>query len=56
MGVDWLAYGYGCLVASGGIIGYAKAGMLFIKEIVPFFALINNWEFVYLSFKKLEFM
>jgi len=26
MGVDWFAYGYGALVATGGIIGYAKAG------------------------------
>ncbi|NP_001279149.1 transmembrane protein 14C [Callorhinchus milii] len=26
MAVDWLGYGYAALVASGGIIGYAKAG------------------------------
>ncbi len=32
MGVDWLAYGYATLVASGGIIGYAKAGKLQIRK------------------------
>ncbi|XP_003223611.2 transmembrane protein 14C [Anolis carolinensis] len=26
MSVDWLGYGYAALVASGGIVGYAKAG------------------------------
>ncbi|KAM4706385.1 transmembrane protein 14C [Rhinophrynus dorsalis] len=26
MGVDWIGYGYAALVASGGIIGYVKAG------------------------------
>ncbi|XP_053322374.1 transmembrane protein 14C [Spea bombifrons] len=26
MGVDWFGYGYAALVASGGIIGYVKAG------------------------------
>uniref|UniRef100_A0A8C5T547 Transmembrane protein 14C n=1 Tax=Malurus cyaneus samueli TaxID=2593467 RepID=A0A8C5T547_9PASS len=26
MAVDWLGFGYAALVASGGIIGYAKAG------------------------------
>ncbi|KAK2859335.1 hypothetical protein Q5P01_003955 [Channa striata] len=26
MSVDWLGYGYAALVASGGVIGYVKAG------------------------------
>lgn len=26
MGLDWIGFGYAALVASGGIIGYAKAG------------------------------
>ncbi|XP_042321532.1 transmembrane protein 14C-like isoform X2 [Sceloporus undulatus] len=26
MGVDWIGFGYAALVASGGMIGYAKAG------------------------------
>uniref|UniRef100_A0A670I6K2 Transmembrane protein 14C n=1 Tax=Podarcis muralis TaxID=64176 RepID=A0A670I6K2_PODMU len=26
MSTDWLGYGYAALVASGGVIGYAKAG------------------------------
>ncbi|XP_068615781.1 transmembrane protein 14C-like isoform X1 [Brachionichthys hirsutus] len=26
MSVDWLGYGYAGLVASGGVVGYAKAG------------------------------
>ncbi|KAL8182517.1 UNVERIFIED_CONTAM: Transmembrane protein 14C [Gekko kuhli] len=26
MSVDWIGYGYAALVASGGVIGYAKAG------------------------------
>ncbi|XP_061521874.1 transmembrane protein 14C isoform X3 [Phycodurus eques] len=26
MSVDWAAYGYAALVASGGVIGYVKAG------------------------------
>ena len=26
MAVDWLGFGYAALVASGGLIGYAKAG------------------------------
>ncbi|XP_061661772.1 transmembrane protein 14C [Syngnathoides biaculeatus] len=26
MSVDWVGYGYAALVASGGIIGYVKAG------------------------------
>ncbi|MEE6465006.1 hypothetical protein FKM82_006432 [Ascaphus truei] len=26
MGVDWFGFGYAALIASGGIIGYAKAG------------------------------
>ncbi|NWV32239.1 TM14C protein, partial [Grantiella picta] len=26
MAVDWIGFGYAALVASGGIIGYAKAG------------------------------
>lgn len=26
MAVDWLGFGYAALVASGGVIGYAKAG------------------------------
>ncbi|XP_061850554.1 uncharacterized protein LOC104558810 isoform X2 [Colius striatus] len=28
MAVDWLGYGYAALVASGGLIGYAKAGSI----------------------------
>lgn len=28
MAVDWLGFGYAALVASGGLIGYAKAGMV----------------------------
>ncbi len=27
MSVDWVGYGYAALVASGGVIGYVKAGM-----------------------------
>uniref|UniRef100_A0A670ITB1 Transmembrane protein 14C n=1 Tax=Podarcis muralis TaxID=64176 RepID=A0A670ITB1_PODMU len=26
MGLDWIGFGYAALVASGGMIGYAKAG------------------------------
>lgn len=26
MAVDWTGYGYAALVASGGVVGYAKAG------------------------------
>ncbi|XP_072234240.1 transmembrane protein 14C isoform X1 [Leuresthes tenuis] len=26
MSVDWIGYGYATLIASGGVIGYAKAG------------------------------
>ncbi|KAA8580901.1 transmembrane protein 14C [Etheostoma spectabile] len=26
MSVDWLGYGYAALIASGGVIGYVKAG------------------------------
>ncbi|CAL8115796.1 unnamed protein product [Orchesella dallaii] len=26
MGIDFLAYGYAALVATGGVVGYAKAG------------------------------
>ncbi|XP_044282443.1 transmembrane protein 14C-like [Varanus komodoensis] len=26
MGLDWIGFGYAALVASGGIMGYAKAG------------------------------
>ncbi|XP_039982258.1 transmembrane protein 14C [Xiphias gladius] len=26
MSVDWIGYGYAALVASGGVIGYVKAG------------------------------
>ncbi|KAM9712684.1 transmembrane protein 14C isoform 2-T2 [Menidia menidia] len=26
MSVDWVGYGYATLIASGGVIGYAKAG------------------------------
>lgn len=26
MAVDWAGYGYAALVASGGVIGYVKAG------------------------------
>ncbi|XP_041823836.1 transmembrane protein 14C isoform X2 [Melanotaenia boesemani] len=26
MSVDWLGYGYATLIASGGVVGYAKAG------------------------------
>lgn len=26
MTVDWVGYGYAALVASGGVIGYVKAG------------------------------
>ncbi|KAL7886888.1 hypothetical protein AOLI_G00046090 [Acnodon oligacanthus] len=28
MPVDWIGYGYGVLVATGGIIGYIKAGSI----------------------------
>lgn len=28
MGIDFLAYGYAALVATGGAIGYAKAGKI----------------------------
>lgn len=27
MSVDWVGYGYAALVASGGAIGYVKAGL-----------------------------
>lgn len=27
MSVDWVGYGYAALIASGGAIGYAKAGL-----------------------------
>lgn len=27
MSVDWAGYGYAALVASGGVIGYVKAGI-----------------------------
>jgi hypothetical protein len=30
MGVDIVAYGYAALVASGGIMGYAKAGKFYL--------------------------
>ncbi|XP_078541955.1 transmembrane protein 14C [Lissotriton helveticus] len=26
MGLDWIGFGYAALVASGGVVGYAKAG------------------------------
>lgn len=28
MSVDWVGYGYAALVASGGVIGYVKAGKI----------------------------
>uniref|UniRef100_A0A8D0BLN1 Transmembrane protein 14C n=1 Tax=Salvator merianae TaxID=96440 RepID=A0A8D0BLN1_SALMN len=28
MGLDWIGFGYATLVASGGMIGYAKAGSI----------------------------
>ncbi|XP_040921801.1 transmembrane protein 14C [Toxotes jaculatrix] len=28
MSVDWVGYGYAALVASGGVIGYVKAGSI----------------------------
>lgn len=30
MSVDWIGYGYAALVASGGIAGYVKAGIVSI--------------------------
>lgn len=27
MAVDWVGYGYAALVASGGVMGYVKAGL-----------------------------
>lgn len=30
MGVEWFGFGYAALVATGGVIGYVKAGM-FLK-------------------------
>lgn len=27
MAVDWAGYGYAALVASGGVMGYVKAGL-----------------------------
>ena len=33
MSVDWLGYGYAALVASGGVIGYVKAGVCVWGEI-----------------------
>lgn len=30
MGVEWFGFGYAALVATGGVIGYVKAGM-FVK-------------------------
>lgn len=31
MSVDWVGYGYATLIASGGVIGYVKAGELLFK-------------------------
>jgi hypothetical protein len=36
MGVDIVAYGYAALVASGGIMGYAKAGKFYLLTITDF--------------------
>lgn len=30
--VDWVGYGYAALVASGGVIGYVKAGMTVLLD------------------------
>lgn len=34
MSVDWVGYGYAALVASGGVIGYVKAGQCW-NVVVP---------------------
>lgn len=31
MGLDWIGFGYAALVASGGMIGYAKAGIVLMS-------------------------
>lgn len=36
MAVDWAGYGYAALVASGGVIGYVKAGNEKVQEIIVY--------------------
>lgn len=36
MAVDWAGYGYAALVASGGVIGYVKAGKEKAQEIINY--------------------
>lgn len=43
MGADWLAYGYGALVTSGGIIGYAKAGKSIMSILFSFILQVVNY-------------
>lgn len=34
MAVDWAGYGYAVLVASGGVVGYVKAGSVKDQDII----------------------
>ncbi|XP_025902846.1 uncharacterized protein LOC112953935 isoform X3 [Nothoprocta perdicaria] len=40
MSVDWLGFGYAALVASGGIIGYAKAEPGIVAAVMPVWSLL----------------
>lgn len=37
MSMDWVGYGYAALVASGGVVGYVKAGMSLKSTIIGLF-------------------
>lgn len=43
MSVDWVGYGYATLVASGGVIGYVKAGMCWIRVLIVSFNLFAHF-------------
>lgn len=33
MSVDWVGYGYAALIATGGVVGYAKAGKWVLLDV-----------------------
>lgn len=47
MSVDWIGYGYATLVASGGVVGYVKAG----GKCFPF-----NWDYCTSPFTSVNVM
>lgn len=42
MSVDWIGYGYAAVIASGGVVGYAKARKCFLLYEVKIYTYIKS--------------